>query len=156
MAAQIFNQQAINRQLASLLQTDINEVSMPAIEFSRRTLLTAVRSTLCSSFSARLAGTARELARPSMWDYPADDGIARLVQTGLRRRTDRGRTAEDGCVKISMRAITIPAGKTLRVQGAVRGNGRGRFYLQDGCQVVGAGRQSAQCDAGCSRVGLCD
>ncbi|MGS9159778.1 colanic acid biosynthesis protein WcaM, partial [Salmonella enterica subsp. enterica serovar Infantis] len=34
-------------------------------------------------------------------------------------------------------AISCPAGKPLRVQGAVRGNGRGRFMVPDGCQVVG-------------------
>lgn len=33
--------------------------------------------------------------------------------------------------------IFIPAGKTLIVRGALKGNGRGRFVLQDGCQVLG-------------------
>nr|WP_318381075.1 colanic acid biosynthesis protein WcaM [uncultured Enterobacter sp.] len=34
-------------------------------------------------------------------------------------------------------AIFIPEGKTLRVRGALKGNGRGRFVLQDGSKVVG-------------------
>lgn len=35
--------------------------------------------------------------------------------------------------------IIMPAGKTLQVNGALKGNGRGRFALQDGCRVVGKG-----------------
>lgn len=35
--------------------------------------------------------------------------------------------------------IVIPAGKTLKVSGGIKGNGRGRFVLQDGCKVLGAG-----------------
>ena len=34
-------------------------------------------------------------------------------------------------------AIFIPAGKTLLIRGALKGNGRGRFVLQDGCRVRG-------------------
>ncbi len=34
--------------------------------------------------------------------------------------------------------IFIPAGKTLKVSGGIKGNGRGRFVLQDGCKVLGA------------------
>lgn len=33
--------------------------------------------------------------------------------------------------------IFIPEGKTLLIRGALKGNGRGRFVLQDGCQVIG-------------------
>lgn len=33
--------------------------------------------------------------------------------------------------------IFIPEGKTLRVRGALKGNGRGRFVLQDGSKVIG-------------------
>lgn len=36
-------------------------------------------------------------------------------------------------------AIFIPAGKTLLIRGALTGNGRGRFVLQDGSKVVGEG-----------------
>lgn len=35
--------------------------------------------------------------------------------------------------------IFIPAGKTLKISGGIKGNGRGRFVLQDGCKVLGAG-----------------
>ncbi|WGA99445.1 colanic acid biosynthesis protein WcaM [Escherichia coli] len=34
-------------------------------------------------------------------------------------------------------AITIPPGKSLYIQGEIRGNGKGRFILQDGCEVRG-------------------
>nr|WP_312213335.1 colanic acid biosynthesis protein WcaM [Pseudescherichia sp.] len=34
-------------------------------------------------------------------------------------------------------AIFIPAGKTLLIRGVLKGNGRGRFVLQDGCRVRG-------------------
>jgi colanic acid biosynthesis protein WcaM len=33
--------------------------------------------------------------------------------------------------------IIIPPGKTLQVSGALKGNGRGRFALQDGCKIIG-------------------
>ncbi|MEO3991177.1 colanic acid biosynthesis protein WcaM [Pseudocitrobacter cyperus] len=35
--------------------------------------------------------------------------------------------------------IIMPPGKTLQVNGALKGSGRGRFALQDGCKVVGQG-----------------
>lgn len=34
-------------------------------------------------------------------------------------------------------SITMPPGKTLRVLGALKGNGRGRFNLSEGCQILG-------------------
>jgi len=34
-------------------------------------------------------------------------------------------------------AIFMPEGKTLRVAGGLKGNGKGRFVLQDGCQILG-------------------
>ena len=33
--------------------------------------------------------------------------------------------------------IFIPDGKTLLIRGALKGNGRGRFVLQEGCKVSG-------------------
>ncbi|MFG6656274.1 colanic acid biosynthesis protein WcaM [Scandinavium sp. M-37] len=33
--------------------------------------------------------------------------------------------------------IIIPPGKTLQIAGALKGNGRGRFALQDGCKIIG-------------------
>lgn len=35
--------------------------------------------------------------------------------------------------------IIMPPGKTLQIHGALKGNGRGRFALQDGSKVVGEG-----------------
>lgn len=34
-------------------------------------------------------------------------------------------------------AIFMPAGKTLRVAGGLKGNGKGRFVMQDGCKILG-------------------
>lgn len=33
--------------------------------------------------------------------------------------------------------IIMPAGKTLHIAGALKGNGQGRFALQDGCRIIG-------------------
>lgn len=33
--------------------------------------------------------------------------------------------------------IIMPPGKTLQIEGALSGNGRGRFALQDGCKIIG-------------------
>ncbi|WP_435927068.1 colanic acid biosynthesis protein WcaM [Dryocola sp. BD613] len=41
------------------------------------------------------------------------------------------------CDKINS-AIFMPQGKTLRVAGGLKGNGKGRFILQDGCKILGA------------------
>lgn len=34
--------------------------------------------------------------------------------------------------------IIIPPGKTLQVFGSLKGNGKGRFALQDGCKIIGS------------------
>lgn len=39
-------------------------------------------------------------------------------------------------------AITLPPGKTLAVAGVLKGNGRGRLILQEGCKVSGSGEAS--------------
>lgn len=109
---------------------------MPANKFSRRTLLTAGSALAVLPFLRALPVQAREPRQTvDIKDYPADDGIASFKQAFADGQTV---VVPPGwvCENINA-AITIPAGKTLRVQGAVRGNGRGRFILQDGCQVVG-------------------
>lgn len=109
---------------------------MPATKFSRRTLLTAGSALAVLPFLRALPVQAREPRQTvDIKDYPADDGIASFKQAFADGQTV---VVPPGwvCENINA-AITIPAGKTLRVQGAVRGNGRGRFILQDGCQVVG-------------------
>lgn len=128
---------------------------MPATKFSRRTLLTAGSALAVLPFLRALPVQAREPRETvDIKDYPADDGIASFKQAFADGQTV---VVPPGwvCENINA-AITIPAGKTLRVQGAVRGNGRGRLFAGRVSGGGGAGRQSAQCDAGCSRVGLCD
>ncbi len=49
--------------------------------------------------------------------------------------------------------IFIPPGKTLHILGSLRGNGRGRFVLQDGSQVTGGeggGMHNVTLDVRCS------
>lgn len=109
---------------------------MPANKFSRRTLLMAGSALAVLPFLRALPGQAREPRQTvDIKDYPAGDGIASFKQAFADGQTV---VVPPGwvCENINA-AITIPAGKTLRVLGAVRGNGRGRFILQDGCQVVG-------------------
>ncbi|HDJ2745224.1 TPA: colanic acid biosynthesis protein WcaM, partial [Salmonella bongori] len=109
---------------------------MPANKLSRRTLLTAGSALAALPFLHILPVQAREPRQTvDITDYPADDGIASFRQAFADGNTV---IVPPGwvCENINA-AITIPPGKTLRVQGAVHGNGRGRFILQDGCQVVG-------------------
>ncbi|VEA76331.1 Colanic acid biosynthesis protein wcaM [Salmonella enterica subsp. arizonae] len=69
---------------------------MPANKFSRRTLLTAGSALAVIPFLRALPVQAREPRQTvDIKDYPAG-GWYRLVQTGLRRRTDRGRAARMG------------------------------------------------------------
>lgn len=43
------------------------------------------------------------------------------------------------CENVNAR-IFMPEGKTLKVVGSIKGNGRGRFILRDGCRIVGEGK----------------
>ncbi len=112
---------------------------MPATKFSRRTLLTAGSALAVLPFLRALPVQAREPRETvDIKDYPADDGIASFKQAFADGQTV---VVPPGwvCENINA-AITIPAGKTLRVQGTVRGNGRGRFILQGGGRAGGGGR----------------
>ncbi|SUH14880.1 Colanic acid biosynthesis protein wcaM [Salmonella enterica subsp. enterica] len=106
-------------------------------KFSRRTLLTAGSALAVLPFLRALPVQAREPRETvDIKDYPADDGIASFKQAFADGQTV---VVPPGwvCENINA-AITIPAGKTLRVQGAVRGNGRGRFICRTGVRWWGS------------------
>ncbi len=88
---------------------------MPATKFSRRTLLTAGSALAVLPFLRALPVQAREPRQTvDIKDYPADDGIASFKQAFADGQTV---VVPSGwvCENINA-AITIPAGKTLRIQ----------------------------------------
>lgn len=111
---------------------------MPEKTLSRRTFLTA------GSVLAALPILHTPLARAveprktvNIQEYNPQDWVA-----SFKHAFDDAQTvvvpAGVVCKNINT-GIFIPAGKTLHVLGRLSGNGRGRFVLQDGCQVTGEG-----------------
>lgn len=74
-------------------------------------------------------------------DYVADNDWIRAFNDAFAEADTVTVPADVVCDNINT-AITLPPGKTLAVAGALKGNGRGRFILQQGCQVVGSGAAS--------------
>jgi len=68
-------------------------------------------------------------------DYQKNDWIAAFKQAFAAGETVEV-PADLVCENINT-GIFIPEGKTLLVRGALKGNGRGRFVLQDGSKVIG-------------------
>lgn len=68
-------------------------------------------------------------------DYQKNDWIAAFKQAFADGETVEV-PADLVCENINT-GIFIPEGKTLLVRGALKGNGRGRFVLQDGSKVIG-------------------
>lgn len=68
-------------------------------------------------------------------DYPKHDWIAAFKQAFIDGNTVIV-PAGLVCENINT-GIFIPEGKTLLVRGGLKGNGRGRFVLQDGSRVIG-------------------
>ncbi|SQI22975.1 Colanic acid biosynthesis protein wcaM [Salmonella enterica subsp. arizonae] len=104
---------------------------MSANKFSRRTLLTAGSALAALPFLRALPVQAREPRQTvDIKDYPADDGIASFRQAFADGQTV---VVSPGwvCENINA-AITIPAGKTLRVQGAVRAMAGGGLFCRTG------------------------
>lgn len=109
---------------------------MPEKKLSRRTFLTAGSAlaalpVLHSPF-ARAVSSGRTV---SVDDYNPQDWIASFKQAFAEGDTVVV-PAGLNCKNINA-ALFVPPGKTLRVLGRLEGNGRGRFVLQDGCQVLG-------------------
>ena len=105
-------------------------------EMTRRAFVTT-----CSVLAAApLVGVraAKNAATVEISRYDLRDGIATF-----KKAFTEGDTvvvpADVTCENINA-AIFIPEGKTLRILGAMTGNGRGRLVLQDGSKVIGEGK----------------
>ncbi|AXF58555.1 colanic acid biosynthesis protein WcaM [Leclercia sp. W6] len=105
-------------------------------EMTRRAFVTA-----CSVLAAApLVGVraAKNAVTVEISRYDLRDGIA-----AFKKAFTEGDTvvvpADVTCENINA-AIFIPEGKTLRILGAMTGNGRGRLVLQDGSKVIGEGK----------------
>lgn len=105
-------------------------------EITRRAFVTA-----CSVLAAApLVGVraAKNAATVEISQYDLRDGIA-----AFKKAFTEGDIvvvpADVTCENINA-AIFIPEGKTLRILGAMTGNGRGRLVLQDGSKVIGEGK----------------
>lgn len=106
---------------------------MPFKKLSRRTFLTASSALAFLHTPFARALPARQIVNIN--DYNPHDWIASFKQA-----FSEGQTvvvpAGFVCENINT-GIFIPPGKTLHILGSLRGNGRGRFVLQDGSQVTG-------------------
>lgn len=108
-------------------------------KITRRTFVTSctlmAAAPLLGSRVARAAGTG---GRVDISQYNSKDWIASFKQAFAESDTvvvPAGLT----CENINT-GIFIPDGKTLLIRGALTGNGRGRFVLQEGSKVIGEGK----------------
>ena len=106
---------------------------MPFKTLSRRTFLTASSALAFLHTPFARALPARQSVNIN--DYNPHDWIASFKQAFSEGQTV---VVPAGLVCDNINTgIFIPAGKTLHILGSLRGNGRGRFVLQDGSQVTG-------------------
>lgn len=108
---------------------------MPFKTLSRRTFLTASSALAFLHTPFARALPARQSVNIN--DYNPHDWIASFKQAFSEGQTV---VVPAGLVCDNINTgIFIPPGKTLHILGSLRGNGRGRFVLQDGSQVTGGG-----------------
>ena len=106
---------------------------MPFKKLSRRTFLTASSALAFLHTPFARALPARQSVNIN--DYNPHDWIASFKQAFSEGQTV---VVPAGCVCDNINTgIFIPPGKKLHILGSLRGNGRGRFVLQDGSQVTG-------------------
>lgn len=106
---------------------------MPFKKLSRRTFLTASSALAFLHTPFARAIPARQSVNIN--DYNPHDWIASFKQAFSEGQTV---VVPAGLVCDNINTgIFIPAGKTLHILGSLRGNGRGRFVLQDGSKVTG-------------------
>ncbi len=106
---------------------------MPFKTLSRRTFLTASSALAFLHTPFARALSARQSVNIN--DYNPHDWIASFKQAFSEGQTV---VVPGGLVCDNINTgIFIPPGKTLHILGSLRGNGRGRFVLQDGSQVTG-------------------
>ena len=111
---------------------------------TRRYFLTA-GATLAAALPVLPAAAARAAAGKSTMadirDFVDNGDWIRAFNEAFRQADSVTVPAEVICDNINT-AITLPPGKTLHVAGSLKGNGRGRFILQKGCQIIGSGAAS--------------
>ena len=106
---------------------------MPFKKLSRRNFLTA--SSALAFLHTPFARAIPAQQSVNINDYNPHDWIASFKQAFSEGQTV---VVPAGLVCDNINTgIFIPAGKTLHILGSLRGNGRGRFVLQDGSQVTG-------------------
>lgn len=106
---------------------------MPFKKLSRRNFLTA--SSVLAFLHTPFARALPAQQSVNINDYNPHDWIASFKQAFSEGQTV---VVPGGLVCDNINTgIFIPPGKTLHILGSLRGNGRGRFVLQDGSQVTG-------------------
>lgn len=108
---------------------------MPDIQLSRRRFISAGSALAALPLLHASPLLAQQSASVDIRRYLKDDVIAAFKQAFTEASTVLV-PAGVICENVNT-AIFIPAGKTLLIRGALKGNGRGRFVLQDGCRVRG-------------------
>ncbi|MDT8700631.1 colanic acid biosynthesis protein WcaM [Kluyvera ascorbata] len=93
---------------------------------------------LLPAVSARASG---QPAAVDIRDYYRDGDWIRAFNEAFSHGDTVSVPAGVVCDNINA-AITLPPGKTLAVAGVLKGNGRGRLILQEGCKVSGSGGAS--------------
>ena len=110
---------------------------------TRRYFLTA-GATLAAALpvlSGKSARAAEKRTTADIRDFVHDGDWIRAFNAAFSAADIVSVPSEVVCDNINT-AITLPPGKTLAIAGALKGNGRGRFILQKGCQVIGSGEAS--------------
>ncbi|MTD42697.1 colanic acid biosynthesis protein WcaM [Erwinia sp. CPCC 100877] len=104
----------------------------------RKLLLTAPVLVAAPLFNSPLARAVGRNAEVNVNDYYQGDWVAAFKQA-FREGDVVVVPANVKCENVNAR-IFMPEGKTLKIAGAIKGNGRGRFILRDGCRIVGEGQ----------------
>ncbi|WP_312739394.1 colanic acid biosynthesis protein WcaM [Cedecea neteri] len=105
---------------------------------SRRKLLAAGSALAAVSLIPGTVKAAGQSAQVNVKDFYQNDWIAAFNQAFTAADVVEV-PADVVCDSINT-AIFMPQGKTLHVAGGLKGNGKGRFVLQDNCQIVGEGK----------------
>ncbi|NIG76469.1 colanic acid biosynthesis protein WcaM [Klebsiella sp. Ap-873] len=105
---------------------------------SRRKLLAAGSAMAAVSLIPGTVKAAGRSAQVNVKDFYQSDWIAAFNQAFSAADVVEV-PADVVCDSINT-AIFMPQGKTLHVAGGLKGNGKGRFVLQDSCQIVGEGK----------------
>lgn len=114
-----------------------NQLKRTPFSPSRRKLLAAGSALAAASL---IPGTVKAIGRGAqvnIKDFYQNDWIAAFKQAFAEADVVQ---VPAGLVCDSINtAIFMPEGKTLQVAGGLKGNGKGRFVLQDGCRIIGEG-----------------